>query len=130
MGFEDAVYANGVAVAQVALWNEFGTATIPERPFWRPALKKVRPKVRRMILERARKGIRPSYPYRHAGNDRLLAQDVADAIVKEVRKYIRDLKQPPNALATIKKKGFDDPLVWTGKLERSIISEVHHLRVR
>ena len=124
MGFEDAVYANGVAVAQVALWNEFGTATIPERPFWRPALKKVRPKVRRMILERARKGIRPSYPYRHAGNDRLLAQDVADAIIKEVRKYIRDLKQPPNALATIKKKGFDDPLVWTGKLERSIISEV------
>ena len=124
VGFEDAVYDNGVSIAQVALWNEFGTATIPERPFWRPALKRVRLKVRRLILARARKGIKPSYPYRHAGNDLLLAQAVADLIVKEVRKYIADLREPPNALATIRKKGFDDPLVWTGKLSDAVTSEI------
>ena len=125
VGMDDtAVYENGVAIAVVALWNEFGTSTIPERPFWRPALRKVRPKVRRMILERARKGIKPSYPYRHAGNDRLLAQAVASLIIKEVRKYIEDLKEPPNALATIQKKGFDDPLVWTGRLGQAVMSEI------
>ena len=73
---------------------------------------------------RARKGIKPSYPYRHAGNDLLLAHAVADLIVKEVRKYIADLKEPPNALATIRKKGFDDPLVWTGKLSNAVKSEI------
>ena len=32
-------------VAAVAAWNEFGTETIPERPFFRTALEEAKPKV-------------------------------------------------------------------------------------
>lgn len=33
--FEDATYPDGTPVAQVAQWNEFGTAKTPPRPFMR-----------------------------------------------------------------------------------------------
>lgn len=35
---EDAVYPDGTNVAQVGIWNEFGTDTIPERSFMRSAV--------------------------------------------------------------------------------------------
>ena len=36
--FENAKYENGVSVAQVAMWQEFGTGKIPPRPFMRVAV--------------------------------------------------------------------------------------------
>ena len=36
--FSTARYEDGTPVAAVAAWNEFGTETIPERPFFRNAL--------------------------------------------------------------------------------------------
>ena len=36
--FSTAKYQDGTPVAAVAAWNEFGTKTIPERPFFRNAL--------------------------------------------------------------------------------------------
>ena len=37
--FESATYKDGTKVAQVAYWNEYGTPTIPPRPFFRDAIK-------------------------------------------------------------------------------------------
>lgn len=34
----DATYPDGTQVAQVAFWQEFGTKSIPPRPFFRPAI--------------------------------------------------------------------------------------------
>ena len=39
--FSTAKYEDGTPVAAVAAWNEFGTKTIPERPFFRRALAEV-----------------------------------------------------------------------------------------
>ncbi len=36
--FESARYDNGVPVAQVAIYNEYGTSRIPPRPFMRPTV--------------------------------------------------------------------------------------------
>lgn len=38
--FEESQYENNIKVAQVAFNNEFGTATIPPRPFFRPCISK------------------------------------------------------------------------------------------
>lgn len=36
--FEDATYPDGTSVAQVAQWNEFGTKSMPPRPFMRQTI--------------------------------------------------------------------------------------------
>ena len=36
--FATAKYPDGTPVTNVAVWNEFGTGSIPERPFFRQAL--------------------------------------------------------------------------------------------
>jgi len=40
--------------------------------------------------------------------------------VGDVQRTIRDIKQPPNAPSTIRKKGSDNPLIDTGRLRQSI----------
>ena len=51
--FSTATYPDGTPVAAVAAWNEFGTQRggrphIPERPFFRRAIKSMRPGVVRL----------------------------------------------------------------------------------
>jgi hypothetical protein len=44
VGFDKgANYDNGMPVAQVAFWHEFGTGTAPPRPFFRPMIAKESP---------------------------------------------------------------------------------------
>lgn len=57
--------------------------------------------------------------------DKILEQigAVAQGVTQE---YIRDLKDPPNAPSTIKKKGSDNPLVDTGALMQSVTYKVQN----
>lgn len=41
----------GQSVAEVARWNEFGTNTIPSRPFLRTALRKNKERIKNLILK-------------------------------------------------------------------------------
>ena len=41
------------------------------------------------------------------------------AAQSEVRKSITDLNTPPNSPRTIEKKGFNNPLIWTGHMRKS-----------
>ena len=47
------VYDDGTRVADVAMWNEFGTADAPQRPFFRSAIHAAKPQVEQMIRKRA-----------------------------------------------------------------------------
>ena len=50
--------------------------------------------------------------------------DLAYGAAKIVAQNIRNMSSPPNAPATIRRKGFNDPLVETGQMQDSIIVDI------
>ena len=112
--FESAKYEDGTPVAAVAFWNEYGTANIPPRPFFRntvAAHKDEWPHQAAAIL-------------RQNGDVRQTLALMGEGIKGQIAESIQNLHEPPNAPATIRKKGFDKPLIDTGTLWRSIGSEM------
>ena len=107
---------NKTPVALVAAANEFGTDTIPSRPFMRAAIDDVGDELRSTIRARID-------PLRMV-IDRPLAQRLGDIVKEEIQKKIRTWTIPPNAPATIMRKGRNDPLVDTRKMLNSIQVEL------
>ena len=107
--------SDGESVAQVAFWNEYGTATIPPRPFFRNTIAEHKdewPKQAAEMLEA------------NGGDVRQALADMGEVVKGQIKMTIQDFREPPNAAATVKKKGFDKPLIDTGTLWRSIDYEV------
>ncbi len=100
-----------------AMANEFGTRTIPERSFLRATMDRNRQKYA-VLLAEALEGS-PS----EAELERRLARIGAIA-TGDVQQFMTELRHPPNAWATIRKKGSDNPLIDTGELRRSIDARV------
>lgn len=103
--------SDGESVAQVAFWNEYGTATIPPRPFFRNTIAEHKdewPKQAAEMLEA------------NGGDVRQALADIGEVVKGQIKMTIQDFREPPNAAATVKKKGFDKPLIDTGTLWRSI----------
>ena len=49
---------------------------------------------------------------------------VGEGMVKQMQKEIIDMKTPPNSPATVRAKGFNNPLIDTGHMLDSVASEV------
>ena len=111
-----AKYKDGASVVQVAAANEFGTGHIPERPFFRNAVKVMSPLVRRVLVKRVD-------PKLMVVTESLAGQ-VGLKVEGVIRRAIIKLRQPPNAPATIARKGSTNPLVNTGKLGNSVVHKV------
>ena len=118
--FATARYANGTPVTNVAAWNEFGTVrggvTIPERPFFRQANKKM-PKIVMPIL---RAHVNPATLTVTRRTAELMGIKMGDTLADS----IRSLRHPPNAPTTIKLKGSSNPLIDTGLMLRSVTHKV------
>ena len=116
--FKTAKYPDGTPVAAVAAWNEFGTRTkaggqaIPERPFFRQALRKVQDDVSELVQD--------SIDSKTMIVDDLLADRLGGLVAGAVQENIRDLKNPPNAPSTIARKGSSNPLIDTGTMRTSV----------
>ena len=107
--------SDGESVAQVAFWNEYGTATVPPRPFFRNTIAEHKdewPKQATALMEAGSGDVRQTLE--------LMGEGVKGQIVETIQAF----REPPNAAATVKKKGFDKPLIDTGTLWRSIDYEV------
>lgn len=116
VGFmENATYPDGTPVAAVAFWNEYGNGSAPPRPFFR-----------NMIDEE-----KPTWPGKVAAlakatdNDgpkvlALMGEDIQGALIQS----INNLREPALSPYTIKKKGFDKPLIDTGHMINSTGYEV------
>ena len=111
--FPESRYDDGTPVAAVAAWNEFGTETIPERPFFRRAIAKMEEEGLAKVLG---KGI----DRERLVIDRRVADKIGAYAAEQVQQSITDLKEPPNAPETIRRKGSDDPLIDTGRMRRSV----------
>lgn len=117
VGFlENARYPDGTSVAMIAAINEYGKPpTQPPRPFFR-----------RMIS--AKSGEWPEAIgnlLKANGYDAVKALDLAgSAIAGQLRQSIVDLVSPPLAASTIRRKGFDKPLIHSGHMLQSVDHEV------
>ena len=104
-----------VSVAQVAYWNEYGTATIPARPFFRNTIAEKQDEWADNAASRLQQ----------ADGDvgkalALIGEDVKGDIVETIQNF----SEPENAPSTVKKKGFNKPLIDTDGLLKAIQSEV------
>lgn len=119
--FEDSVYGDendNLPVAQVAQWQEEGTESIPMRPFIRAGFmikeiekhKWITPQVNQWIDSIAMGRMSWTQLYNHLG----------PVFVKMMQKEIEDWKIPMNAPLTVELKGFNDPLIDTGKMMDSV----------
>jgi len=107
-------YPDGTPTGLVAAANEFGTSRIPERSFLRSTLSENEGKYS-ALMEKAVKAV---------ADGKLTLERAANLIglemVGDVQEKITTLSTPPNAPSTIKKKGFNNPLIETGHLRTQI----------
>ena len=114
---EQATYdgSDGESVAQVAFWNEYGTATIPPRPFFRNTIaehKNEWPKQAAALMKT------------NGGDVRQTLELMGEGVKGQIKMTIQGFQEPANAASTVKKKGSDKPLIDTGTLWRRIDYEV------
>jgi hypothetical protein len=106
-----------MTVAQLGAIHEYGSeaAHIPERSFLRSTMNAKRKKYLADIAKIADGAIQGKRDARDGM--RLLGRQAEG----DVKKSIRDLKDPPNAPSTIaQKKGVDNPLIDTGQMLNSV----------
>lgn len=97
-----------------ATWNEFGTKRIPSRPFMRNTMEQNRAKYIQNFMRDGRR----------LANGLTSIREVLGAAGREAKndmvRTIDKMVPPPNAAATVKKKGFNHPLIETGKMRAAI----------
>lgn len=116
VGFlENAKYPDGKSVAMIAAIQDFGSGNIPSRPFFR-----------NMIA--AKQGEWPAgiaLQLRETNYDVKQTLDrVGAAVAGQLRQSIIDTNEPPLAESTIRRKGFEKPLIDTSHMINSVDFEV------
>ena len=109
----------GVSISQVAKWNEYGTDNghIPSRPFIAIATDENKGWQSEVKMQVGR--INSSADVNGALNT------IGKKMKEDIKSVFGDRsKLRPNAPSTIAKKGFDAPLIDTGKLQEAIDFEV------
>ena len=116
VGFlEGSTYPDGIPVAAVAFWNEFGNGSAPPRPFFRNMI----------AAESPTWGDKVAALAKSTGNDgpkvlALMGEDIEGAL----KQSITDFTSPELAASTVARKGFDKPLIDTGHMLNSTGYEV------
>ncbi len=102
---------NDQPAPQVAFWNEFGTKTIPQRPFFRNMIRKNSQSWGRLAaacLKNAK-----------FNTDKALRM-VGEVLVDQLVEEIEEFKSPGNAESTKLRKGFDEPLQDSKNMKRAV----------
>lgn len=118
VGFlEKSKYPDGTPVAMIAAINEYGAPSRAQPP---------RPFFRRMIADKQGEWPEAIAKLLRANDlDAVKTLDLAGAaIAGQLRQSIRDLRDPPLAPSTIRRKGFSKPLIDTGFMLGSVDHEV------
>ena len=121
--FATAKYPDGLPVATVAAWNEFGTRRksgrvgTPSRPFMRNAIANAEDG----IVDIARRHIDPVDMKINRGT----AQLIGAYVQGEIQREIVNLRKPGNADITKERKGKDNPLIDTGTMRTAVTFKVN-----
>ncbi|MEE4127035.1 hypothetical protein [Pseudomonas viridiflava] len=113
--FEGDVYDDGMPVATVAAYNEFGTSFHPERPFIRDTLqdRQTRKLLMKGLMAAARATVH------NTGGARRILTALGKIVSEEIKVTIANYPGN-NSPRTIAAKGFDRPLYETGKMLESV----------
>lgn len=103
-------YPDGTYIAQVAFWNEFGTTRAPARPFFRGMIADKSPTWGKALSKNLK-----ATNYNSERTLGLMGQGIADQLTESIVNW----SQPPNADSTVARKGFNDPLIDTGEMQRA-----------
>jgi hypothetical protein len=101
----------GLSVAQAAFWNEFGTSRAPARPFFRTMISKQSPAWGYQLGQIAKA---TNYDSQQVLN--LMGRNIQGQLVESINEW----QDPPNAPYTVKRKGFNKPLVHTGYMRQAV----------
>lgn len=115
--FASAKYPDGTPVAAVAVWNEFGTATSPERGAIRIANKENE----KNLLILIKKTIDPETMVITPRIGGLIGSNHQGATQQSITR----LSSPPNAPSTIKAKKSSNPLIDKGIYRNSVTFKVN-----
>lgn len=116
--FESAAYPSGTPVAYVATIHEFGTDRIPARPFMRPAVADHGQEWLDNLADGARASLRGG------PSPAQVLELVALQAAGNVAEKIQAVTTPGLSAATVKRKGFDKPLIDTGQMIQSVTGKV------
>lgn len=116
--FETARDEHGTPVASKAVFNEFGTAHIPPRPFMRPTVAE-KGKAWMTQLGDGAKAILRGETTAHDVLERVALTAAGDVAVK-----ISEVNSPPLSPKTVARKGSKKPLVETGQMIQSVTGVV------
>src|SRR5699024_10936387 len=113
----------GLNVAQVAQWNEEGKvsitgASIPPRPFMRVGMAREIYKILR------NKDKELSEVFSGKMNWEQFYNSLSNQLKTALQEVIKEWSLPPNSPHTVRKKGFNDPLIETGLLLQSVETEI------
>ena len=108
---------SGSDIVNIAAWNHFGTTNIPAVPFLTIAVDKNKAEIKKFSFA--------SIDHIYQGSTAIKELNLLGLFAEGfVTKTIKQIKTPANAPSTVKKKGFDNRLVDSGRLSQSILSEV------
>lgn len=105
-------------VAQVAVWNHYGTSTIPARPAISIALGLHADELKKLQARLAAGIVMGKLEL-----DQALAL-LGEAVVAKIKQTIADGVAPANAESTIERKGSSTPLINYGQLRGSISYDI------
>ena len=115
--FEDQTNEDGLPIAKVARWKEFGTkAGIPQRPFMRRTMMKHEKEWIETLKTIVQKEIDKD---KNINIDKALKK-FGEIVKGDIQETILEGGFVKNAPSTVKKKGFNMPLVDTGVMISSI----------
>lgn len=108
--------SHGTDLLEYAAINEFGQGHVPERSFLRSTFDENRETIRKMMVQDVNRIIDGTYT-----EDKMLRR-VGGFLSKKVRSKVEAGGEPfiLNAPSTVRKKGFNKPLIETGNLLSSI----------
>ena len=116
--FENNLYPDGTAIAYVATIHEFGAGPIPARSFMRTGVAEYG----QQWLDHLAEGARVSLL--GGPSPEQVLDLVAKRAAQDVGEHARTVTSPALAPATVKRKGFSQPLVDTGWMLQSITGKV------
>lgn len=119
---DDATYEDGVSIAEIAAFNEFGTERIPARPAHATTFDVNKGRMQQVIGRAYDQVLRGSY------NARTAVGRIGAFYQSLLQETITAWSDPPNADSTQAKKGakvakghmIDNPLIDTGQMVQSI----------
>lgn len=102
-------HSSGLNLFELATYLEYGTDRAPGWHYNESAFEKAK--------EQTEHGGLPELSNLFIKGENLTpkAREMAFSLVKDYKKNIEDIKTPHNAPSTIRRKGFDDPLIETGE---------------